>query len=47
MLENIELCMYAQPTAIQCYAIPAILQGRDLIAIAQTGKSQMHIHTSP
>lgn len=37
MLQNIKLCMYDSPTAIQSYAIPAILQGRDLMAVAQTG----------
>lgn len=38
MLKNVELCMYAAPTTVQCYSIPIILQGHDLIAIAQTGK---------
>ena len=37
MLENIELCGYVTPTPIQAYAIPAVLTGNDLIAVAQTG----------
>lgn len=38
MRQNIQLCGYTAPTPIQAYAIPAILTGHDLIAIAQTGK---------
>jgi ATP-dependent RNA helicase DDX3X len=39
MLDNIKLCKYTSPTAIQCYCIPAILTNRDIIAVAQTGNS--------
>jgi ATP-dependent RNA helicase DDX3X len=39
MLENIELSGYDNPTPIQKYAIPSILQGHDVIGIAQTGIS--------
>lgn len=39
MVRNIELCGYENPTPIQAYAIPAVLQNRDVMAIAQTGKS--------
>jgi ATP-dependent RNA helicase DDX3X len=39
MRQNIRLCGYEFPTPIQAYAIPAVLTGHDLIAIAQTGKS--------
>ena len=28
---------YAKPTPIQAQAIPALMQGRDLVGIAQTG----------
>ena len=38
MLENIQLCKYVMPTPIQRYCIPAILEGRDLLSCAQTGK---------
>jgi ATP-dependent RNA helicase DDX3X len=38
MVENIKLCGYKIPTPIQAYAIPAVLTGHDLIAVAQTGR---------
>ena len=38
MLDNVELSGYENPTPIQKYTIPAILQGHDVIGIAQTGK---------
>lgn len=38
MRESIRLCKYEVPTPIQAYAIPAVLTGHDLIAIAQTGE---------
>lgn len=37
MLENVRLCGYEQPTAVQSYAIPAVLANLDVIAVAQTG----------
>ncbi|KAJ6157584.1 DEAD/DEAH box RNA helicase [Penicillium chermesinum] len=40
MRENIELCCYKYPTTIQSWAIPAVLQGKDLIGIAQTGSGK-------
>ncbi|KAJ5816331.1 DEAD/DEAH box RNA helicase [Penicillium robsamsonii] len=40
MLENIRLCGYEQPTAVQSYAIPAVLNNLDLIAVAQTGSGK-------
>lgn len=39
MIENIKLCQYDRPTAVQSYAIPAVLDNKDLIAVAQTGES--------
>lgn len=41
MVQNIGLCRFDRPTAIQSYAIPAVLANQDLIAVAQTGKTQM------
>lgn len=38
MLENIELCLYDGPTAIQMYSIPAVKMNKDLVAISQTGE---------
>ena len=38
MLDNIVKCGYDFATPIQRYVIPAVLQGNDVIAIAQTGK---------
>ncbi|KAJ6009391.1 hypothetical protein N7522_004407 [Penicillium canescens] len=40
MLENISLCQYTAPTAVQSYAVPAILAGHDLISVAQTGSGK-------
>lgn len=39
MLSNVKMCGYAIPTPVQAYCLPAILQGHDIIAIAQTGMS--------
>lgn len=37
MLENIRLAKYSKPTPVQKYGLPILLQGRDLMACAQTG----------
>jgi ATP-dependent RNA helicase DDX3X len=37
MVDNIDLCGYENPTPVQAYTIPAVLQSRDVIAVAQTG----------
>ncbi|OOQ85086.1 ATP-dependent RNA helicase DED1 [Penicillium brasilianum] len=37
---NLVLCTYTWPTAIQCYTIPALYEGRDVIGIAQTGSGK-------
>lgn len=39
MLDNIALAGYDSPTPIQKYTIPSILQGHDVIGIAQTGEA--------
>lgn len=38
MVENIKLCGYEIPTPVQAYTIPAVLQNRDVIGVAQTGE---------
>jgi ATP-dependent RNA helicase DDX3X len=37
MVENIDLCGYRDPTPVQAYTIPAAVQNRDIISVAQTG----------
>lgn len=37
VLRNIDLARYAHPTPIQCYVIPAVTMGLDVVGIAQTG----------
>jgi len=38
MLRNVQLSGFDAPTPIQKFTLPAILQGYDVIGIAQTGK---------
>jgi hypothetical protein len=40
-VDNIVLCGYETPTPIQAYTIPAVLEGHDMIGVAQTGSSEM------
>jgi probable ATP-dependent RNA helicase DDX4 len=40
LMENVKKSGYAIPTPVQKYAIPAILQKRDLMACAQTGSGK-------
>ena len=37
VLQSLELKGYGEPTPIQAQAIPTVLEGRDLLGIAQTG----------
>ena len=37
ILNNISKSGYGVPTPIQAYTIPAVLKGRDIVAVAQTG----------
>ncbi|KAK5114203.1 hypothetical protein LTR85_010268 [Meristemomyces frigidus] len=37
VLNNIKLAGYTEATPVQAYTIPAVLQGMDVVAIAQTG----------
>ena len=44
MVQNIDLCGYEVPTPVQAYTIPAVIQSRDVLAIAQTGQSRSLSH---
>lgn len=39
VMDNIKLAQYEKPTPIQQYAIPAVMNGYDVVAVAQTGKT--------
>ncbi|EAA35674.1 DEAD-domain-containing protein [Neurospora crassa] len=47
MLRNVELAGYDVPTPIQRYCVPAISQGHDVIAIAQTGSGKTAAYMIP
>lgn len=41
MVENVKLAGYDTPTPIQKYTIPSILQGFDVVGVAQTGTAKL------
>lgn len=41
MLSNCRKMGYDIPTPIQAYTVPAVLQGNDIVGIAQTGKHSL------
>ncbi|KAH6605611.1 dead deah box rna helicase, partial [Trichoderma cornu-damae] len=47
MMKNIELAGYEVPTPVQKFTIPAILQGYDVIGIAQTGSGKTAAYLIP
>lgn len=47
LIKTIEEQEYTQPTPIQQKAIPAILKGKDLVGIAQTGSGKTAAYTLP
>ncbi|KAJ5572701.1 Helicase C-terminal [Penicillium hetheringtonii] len=40
VIENVQRCLYKHPTPIQCYVLPSVLSGKDVIGIAQTGSGK-------
>ncbi|TKA52778.1 hypothetical protein B0A55_12521, partial [Friedmanniomyces simplex] len=47
ILRNVQLCGYERPTPIQSYAIPAVLQGKDIVAVSQTGSGKTAAYMIP
>ncbi|KAI7567401.1 DEAD/DEAH box RNA helicase [Hortaea werneckii] len=47
VFENIKLARYVEPTPIQSYCIPAILEGKDVVAVAQTGSGKTSAYMIP
>ena len=47
ILQSIKKLGYTKPTPIQSQAIPLVLQGRDVIGLAQTGTGKTGAFTLP
>ncbi|KAI7366302.1 DEAD/DEAH box RNA helicase [Hortaea werneckii] len=47
VIENIKLAHYYEPTPIQAYCIPPILEGNDVVAVAQTGSGKTSAYMIP
>ncbi|KAK2461709.1 hypothetical protein APHAL10511_006172 [Amanita phalloides] len=47
LLANLNKCRYIQPTSIQSYGIPVLMQGRDLAAISPTGTGKTLTYLLP
>ncbi|KAI4275520.1 MAG: hypothetical protein LQ337_003163 [Flavoplaca oasis] len=47
VLDNVKRCGFVIPTPIQAYCLPAVLKGRDVIGIAQTGSGKTAAYLIP
>ncbi|XP_027851173.2 ATP-dependent RNA helicase vasa-like [Aphis gossypii] len=47
LLDNLSNCNFSTPTPVQNYAIPIIIDGRDLMASAQTGSGKTAAYVLP
>lgn len=47
MLENLKLCHFYKPTPIQCYTLPAVYLGSDVVACSQTGSGKTGAYFIP
>src|SRR3546814_19533141 len=47
LLRTAATCGYTVPTPIQAGAIPALVEGRDLLGLAQTGTGKTAAYTLP
>ncbi|KAJ9622710.1 hypothetical protein H2203_006361 [Taxawa tesnikishii (nom. ined.)] len=45
--ENLSLSGYDRPTVVQAYCIPAVLEGYDVVAVAQTGSGKTAAYLVP